>query len=147
MLYNIIKCLWTPSLLSATFRRLVQSCPSTSTHLMETRPILTALAQVPRQWFLLRFNHASHNKRFHHSPHFHESRHPGWWCQCNHACMGGGHPETDILLYPFRCMMFEAVRNERAHGSVGRRSVWQPSNQHVASSNPMMSASQQRKKW
>ena len=45
----------------------------------------------------------------------------------------GGHPGSVILIYPLRCMMFQAVRNERAHGSVGRRHV---NNQHVAGSNP-----------
>ena len=37
----------------------------------------------------------------------------------------GGHPGIDILIYALRCMMFQAVRNERAHGSVGRRRVKQ----------------------
>jgi hypothetical protein len=37
----------------------------------------------------------------------------------------GGHPEIDILIYALQCMMFQAVRNERAHGSVGRRCVQQ----------------------
>jgi len=38
-------------------------------------------------------------------------------CKKLKVCLDeGGHPGIDILLYALRCMMFQAVRNERAHG-------------------------------
>ena len=35
--------------------------------------------------------------------------------------MVGGHPESDILLYPFRCMCFKQFAANVQHGSVGLR--------------------------